>query len=183
MIQIMRKYLFFIAMMMTIVSYGQKYISEKAFVSFYSHALIEDIKANNTKASCVFDTATGDIAFSILIKDFVFAKPLMQEHFNEKYMESEKFPKSTFQGKIVGFNASKKGPQTVKAQGKIILHGVTRNIDIPGTMEVQGNRVLMKSVFVAKLVDYNITRPEIMFQKIAEQVDVTVEFTLKPYEK
>ena len=179
----MRKFLFFIAMTITVVSYGQKYISEKTFISFYSHAAIEDIKAENTKASSVFDAATGNIAFSVPIKDFEFAKTLMQEHFNEKYLETEKFPKSTFEGKIVGFDASKKGPQSVKAQGKIILHGVTRNLDIPGTLEVQGNRIRMKSVFVAKLVDYNIMRPEIMFQKIAEQVDVTVDFTFKPYEK
>lgn len=179
----MKKYLFLLAMTTTFVSYGQKYISEKTFVSFYSHAAIEDIKADNKKATGIFDAAAGDIAFSVPIKDFMFAKTLMQEHFNEKYMETEKFPKSTFQGKIVGFDAAKKGPQTVKAQGKIILHGVTRTLDVPGTMEVQGNRILMKSVFVAKLIDYNITRPEIMFQKIAEQVDVTIDFTFKPYEK
>src|SRR4051812_41836967 len=116
----MKKYLSLIAMTISLVSYGQKYISEKTFVSFYSHATIEDIKAENTKASSVFDTSTGNIAFSVPIKDFMFAKTLMQEHFNEKYMETEKFPKSTFQGKIVGFDLTKKGPQSVKAQGKII---------------------------------------------------------------
>ena len=179
----MMKYLFFIVMAISFAGYGQKYISEKGSVSFYSHATIEDIKAENKKATSIFDAGTGDIAFSVAIKDFMFAKTMMQEHFNEKYMETEKFPKSTFQGKIVGFDAIKKGPQQVKAQGKITLHGVTRTLDVPGTMEVQGNRILMKSVFVAKLVDYNITRPEIMFQKIAEQVDVTIDFTFKPYEK
>jgi hypothetical protein len=179
----MKKYLFFMAMTIAVVGHAQKYISEKTFVSFYSHATIEDIKAENKKASSVFDTTNGDIAFSVPIKDFVFAKTLMQEHFNEKYMETEKFPKSTFQGKIIGFDPAKKGKQSVKAEGKITLHGVTRDLDVPGTMEVQGNRILMKSVFVAKLVDYKITRPEIMFQKIAEQVEVTIDFTFKPYEK
>jgi len=179
----MKKCIFFIVMTISFVGYGQKYISEKALVSFYSHAAIEDIKADNKKATSIFDVATGEIAFSVAIKDFMFAKTMMQEHFNEKYMETEKFPKSTFQGKIVGFDATKKGLQQVKAQGKITLHGVTRILDVPGTMEIQGNRILMKSVFVAKLVDYNITRPELMFQKIAEQVDVTIDFTLKPYEK
>jgi len=162
---------------------GQKYTAEKSFVSFYSHATIEDITAENKKSVSIFNTETGDIVFAIPIKEFQFAKSLMQEHFNEKYMETEKFPKSTFDGKIVGFDLTKKGPQSVKAQGKIILHGVTRTLDVPGTMEVQGNRILMKTVFVAKLIDYNIKRPEIMFQKIAEQVDVTIDFTLKPYEK
>jgi polyisoprenoid-binding protein YceI len=179
----MKNLLFLMAMTITAVGYGQKYISEKTFVSFYSHAAIEDIKADNAKASSVFDTATGDIAFSVPIKDFVFAKTLMQEHFNEKYMETEKFPKSTFQGKLLGFDAAKKGPQQVKAQGKLTLHGVARTIDVPGTVEVQGNRIQMKSVFVARLDDYKITRPELMFQKIAEQVDVTIDFTFKPYEK
>lgn len=179
----MKKYSLFFAMTITFISHAQKYISEKASLSFYSHAMIEDIKADNKKASSVFDTATGDIVFSVPVKDFIFANTLMQEHFNEKYLETEKFPKSTFQGKINGFDYTKKGQQFVQAQGKITLHGVTHFLDVTGTMEVQDNRILMKSVFIARLVDYKIKRPEIMFQKIAEQVDIILDFTFKPYEK
>ncbi len=162
-----------------LVSHAQKYTADKSFVSFYSHATIEDITAKNSKASSIFNSETGDIVFSIPIKDFQFAKSLMQEHFNEKYMDTEKIPKSTFQGKITGFNAATPGPQDVHAAGKLSIHGVTHDVDIPGTIEVRGDNIIMKSKFIVKLEDYNVTRPQLFFSNIAEQVEVTLDFTYK----
>lgn len=161
-------------------AYSQKYTSEKAFISFYSDAPLEDITAENTKVTTIFNSATGDIAFSVPMKEFKFAKSLMQEHFNEKYVESEKFPKATFQGKIIDFKPGTSGTQQVKAQGKLTIHGVTRDIDVPGTIEVQGNKLVMKSKFMVKVADYDIEIPTIVFNNIAEQVEVTVDFTYKP---
>src|SRR5882757_6170097 len=103
---------------------GQKYTAEKSFVSFYSHATIEDITAENKKSVSIFNTETGDIVFAIPIKEFQFAKSLMQEHFNEKYMDSEKYPKSTFQGKVTGYDLKASGVQPAKAAGKLTIHGV-----------------------------------------------------------
>ncbi len=104
----------------------------------------------------------------------------MQEHFNEKYMESEKFPKSTFSGKIEGFNAELKGVQQVGAKGKLIIHGVTTPVEISGTAEVQSDWIQLKAKFIVKLADYDIKIPQLMWQNIAEQVEVTVDFTYKP---
>jgi hypothetical protein len=159
---------------------AQKYTADKAFVSFFSDAAIEDITAENSKTSTIFNSATGDIVFSVPIKDFKFAKSLMQEHFNEKYMESEKYPKATFQGKLTGYDMKKSGVQDARAQGKLTVHGVTRDIDVPGTFEVTGKKVNMKSKFMVKVADYNITIPQLLFQNIAEQVEVTIDFTYKP---
>ena len=159
---------------------AQKYSTEKTFVSFYSHATIEDITAENTKAVGAFNSATGDVAFSIPIKEFQFAKSLMQEHFNEKYMNTEKFPKSTFQGKVTGYDANASGVQNVKSNGKLTIHGETKEVEIPGTIEKQGDKLLMKSKFIVKLEDYKIAIPQLMWQNIAEQVEVTVDFSLKP---
>ena len=161
-------------------AYGQKYSSEKSFVSFYSHATIEDIAAKNTKASSIFNVATGDIVFSIPIKEFQFAKSLMKEHFNDKYMDSEKLPKSTFQGKITGYQVDAAGVQQAKATGKLTIHGITKDIDVPGTVEIANGKVILKSTFVVKLEDYEITRPQLLWKNIAEQVEVKVEFTYKP---
>ena len=161
-------------------AYGQKYASEKSFVSFYSHATIEDIAAKNTKASSIFNVATGDIVFSIPTKEFEFAKSLMKEHFNEKYMDSEKLPKSTFQGKITGFQVNGPGVQQAKATGKLTIHGITKEIDVPGTVEFTNGKVIIKSAFIAKLDDYEIMRPQLLWQNIAEQVEVKIEFTYKP---
>ena len=165
---------------MGVSAVGQKYTLEKANVSFFSDAAIEDIKAENKKASSIFNSESGEIVYSITINGFKFAKSLMQEHFNEKYMESDKYPKSTFQGKISGFDGNGQGVQQVRAAGKLTIHGVTRDVEIPGTIEKQDNKLVMKSKFMVKLEDYKITIPQLLWQNIAEQVEVTVDFSYKP---
>jgi polyisoprenoid-binding protein YceI len=104
----------------------------------------------------------------------------MQEHFNEKYLETDKYPKATFQGKIEGFLLSTTTQQTVKAVGKLSLHGITKDVSIPGTILVTNNKLALESKFIVKLADYEIKIPQLMWQNIAEQVEVTLNFTYKP---
>jgi hypothetical protein len=179
----MGKVLFLIFSILSFSVFGQKYSVEKSTVTFFSEATVEDITAETKGARGILDTETGEIAFSILIREFKFAKSLMQEHFNEKYLESEKFPKSTFQGKIEGYSMTVSGPQPATASGKLTLHGVTKEINVPGTVEVGQDQVVMRSKFVVKLEDYAVKIPKLLWQNIAEQVEVSVDFTFKPYEK
>jgi len=158
----------------------QRFFAEKSNVTFFSDGVIEDIAATNVKVTSIFDVTKGDIAYLISIKDFQFEKKLMQVHFNEKYMESEKFPKSTFQGKVNGFSISESGVQQVKAVGKITIHGVTKEVEFPGTAELKGNQILVKAKFMVKLKDYNIIVPQIVWQNIAQQIEVTVDFVYRP---
>jgi polyisoprenoid-binding protein YceI len=164
----------------TFTGFSQKYTAEKAFISFFSDGAIEDIAAENTKTVSLFNASTGEVVFSIPIKEFEFDKSLMKEHFNEKYMDTEKFPKSTFQGKISGFQADGKGAQEVTASGKLSMHGVTQEVQIPGTLELVADKIVMKSKFIVKLADYKIEIPKLLWQNIAEQVEVKIEFTYKP---
>lgn len=159
---------------------AQKFVSEKTFVSFYSHGALEDIKADNQKGSALFDAGTGDIAFVIPVKEFEFAKALMKEHFNEKYMDTEKYPKSTFQGKINGYNPSVNTEQSVTAAGKLMIHGVTRDVEIPGKISKKGESLLMTSTFMVRLEDHKIKIPQLVWQNIAEQVEVTLNFSFTP---
>jgi polyisoprenoid-binding protein YceI len=165
---------------LTTYSFGQKYTVEKSLIVFFSDAAIEDITADNKNASGLFNAATGDIVFSVPITEFQFEKSLMQEHFNEKYMESDKFPKSTFQGKISDFNPSSGSTQNVKSSGKLTIHGITRDVEIPGSIEKQKDKLLMKAKFIVKLADYKIEIPQLLWQNIAEEVEVTLDFTFKP---
>lgn len=158
----------------------QRFFAEKSFVQFFSDGVVEDITAKNEKVTSIFDVVGGDIAYLMSVKDFQFDKPLMQTHFNEKYAETEKFPKASFQGKITGFDFTATGKQQVKATGKLTIHGISQNIDVPGTIEVSGNRISLKSKFVVKLADYNIKIPQIVWQNIAQQVEVTVDFVYRP---
>ncbi|HEX6892737.1 MAG TPA: YceI family protein [Chryseolinea sp.] len=158
----------------------QRFFAEKAVVSFFSDAVVEDISATNEKVTSIFDVLNGEVAYLMSIKDFQFPNKLMQVHFNEKYMESEKYPKSSFQGKITGFSMNTTGQQNVKATGKLTIHGVTKTIEVPGTVEVNGNRLTVKSKFMVKLLDYNIKVPQIVWQNIAQQVEVTMDFVYRP---
>jgi polyisoprenoid-binding protein YceI len=141
---------------------------------------LEDIKATNTKATALLDLSKGEVAFEVPIKDFQFAKDLMKQHFNEKYMETERYPKATFGGKLEGFSAAKSGVQSVIADGKLTIHGVTKAIKIPGSVEVtDGKKAIIKAKFMVKLEEFNVTIPSVVFQNIAEEVEVTVEFAMK----
>lgn len=161
---------------------GQKYISESGTISFYSYAPIEDIEALNSRITSIFDADNGNLVYSIPIKYFEFDKSLMQEHFNENYMESEKFPKSTFKGKIDGF-VKKKGKQEVKVVGELFIHGVTKQVEIPGTVEMREGKVIMNAKFTIAVADYEVEIPSLLFQNIAEVVEVTLNINYKLYEK
>jgi hypothetical protein len=160
--------------------FAQKYSADKGQIVFFSDAPLEDIRAVNTVVGSLFNASSGDVVFIAKIRDFVFEKSLMREHFNEKYMESEKFPKATFQGKITGFKTGVTGEQKVQAVGKLTMHGVTKDINVPGIIAFHSNGLSMKSTFIVKLEDYNIKIPRLVWQNIAEDVEVKIEFTYKP---
>lgn len=158
---------------------AQKYSIDRSFVKFFSDAAVEDITAENSKSSSIFNEVTGEVVFSIPIKEFEFEKSLMKQHFNEKYMESDQFPKAMFQGKINGFQANATGEQKATAKGKLTIHGVEQDVEIPGTILKANNSILMKSKFIVKLADYKIKIPQLLWKNIAEEVEVTVEFNYK----
>jgi polyisoprenoid-binding protein YceI len=95
-------------------------------------------------------------------------------------MESEKYPKSSFQGKIGGYDPADNSVQNVQAKGKLTIHGVTRDVDVPGTLLINGNTVNVQSKFMVKLEDYNVKVPQIVWQNIAQEVEVTVQFSYRP---
>ncbi len=169
---------FFLTAAVTIAG-AQKYITHASTVTFFSDAAIEDITAENKKSTSLFNAETGEIAFSIPIKEFLFAKSLMREHFNERYMNSEKYPRSTFQGTLSGFDAKSTQIQNVRAKGQLTIHGETKTIDVPGTVKMENGKLMMKSKFIVTLADYKIEIPQLVWQNIAEQVEVSVDFSYK----
>lgn len=171
---------FFLFIIAPILVTGQKYTTEKSSITFYSDAAIEDIKAVNSKGSSMINTSTGEIAFSIPIKEFEFEKALMQEHFNEKYLESDKYPKAIFMGKLEGFTYEQTGEKQVTARGRLTIHGVTKEIEVPGKIEIREERIYAQANFTVRLEDYKIKIPQLLWQNIAEEVEVTIDFTYKP---
>jgi len=163
-------------------TFAQKFVSDQSNIRFYSSAPIEDIEAINEKAKSVIDLSNGQVVFSVDIEGFQFEKALMQEHFNENYLESEKYPKSTFKGQIEDWN-NIQGAQEVKVTGDLMIHGITKKVVLGGTIDVSENKVEVESVFIVKLVDYKIKIPKAVFYSIAEEIEVTVKFVYKPYSK
>ncbi|MCR9251026.1 MAG: YceI family protein [bacterium] len=169
-----------VLMLLAVQLNAQKFVSNESFIKFYSEAPLEDIEATNETAKSVIDMSNGELVFSVAIKDFEFEKSLMQEHFNENYLESEKYPKSTFKAKIQNWSGAK-GESTVKAVGQFEIHGVTKDVEIEGKINYSDDKVVIDAVFPVKLQDYKIKIPKAVFYNIAEEVEVTIKFTYAPY--
>ena len=152
-------------------------------VSFFSATPIEDIEAKSQQVAAVLDFGTGQLAFSLPVKSFVFKRTLMQEHFNENYIESEKYPKATFSGKFVGVNAgmlTAAGPHNVQVEGDLTLHGVTHRIQVPATVELRGGQLLAQASFPVASADYNIEIPLLVRNSIAKIISVRVDLACAP---
>lgn len=159
---------------------AQKYKSKSSEITFFSEAPVENIDATNKDGSSVFDESTNEIVFSVPIRSFEFDKSLMQEHFNEKYMESEEYPKALFTGTIQGYDKSRSGAQQATAKGKMTIHGVTQPVEITGTINKSGNEIEIQSTFIIRLEDYKIKIPKVLWQNIAEEVEVKIQFIYQP---
>lgn len=174
-------------LLITFLSFGQeKYFTRKGHVSFYSETPAEKIEAHNYQVTSVLNTTTGDMDFVILIRSFEFEKALMQEHFNEDYLHSDSYPKATFKGKIKDFNKinlKKDGTYTVEVEGDMTIHGVTKKVTAPGTIEVNTGKIIAKATFPVTLKEYNVTIPKIAQGKIAEAVQVKVDMPYEPAKK
>jgi len=158
------------------------YVCKNAVVTLYSKAPIEDIDARSDKGTSVLNTATGDVAFSVPIRSFKFDKALMQEHFNENYMESDKYPQATFKGKLTSKpDLSKDGTYPVTASGVFETHGVRQARTVPGTITVANGAITLNSEFMVACKDHRIDIPKLVFQNIAETIKIKVTAAYMPY--
>ncbi|MFM2363294.1 MAG: hypothetical protein RLZZ316_2196 [Bacteroidota bacterium] len=153
------------------------YITKAGQVAFYSKTPLENIDGVNNEVSSILNTSSGEIVFTLLVKSFHFERALLEEHFNENYMESSKIPKATFKGKITNLSAvnfNKEGNYTVSVEGDLTLHGVTQKITAPGTITIKAGKINAVSSFKIKIKDYGIKIPTLVADKIAEVVEIKV---------
>jgi polyisoprenoid-binding protein YceI len=166
--------------------FSQKYITKNGYIRFFSETPMETIEAHNRQVNSALDIATGDFVFKVLIKSFEFEKALMQEHFNENYMESDKFPDATFTGKITNLSAidfTKDGKYEADVEGDLKIHGETKKVKEKGTFDVSGGKINGKSIFMIHLADYKIKIPNTVVNNIAEDIQITVDVNLEQLKK
>jgi polyisoprenoid-binding protein YceI len=152
-------------------------VAKSSAISFFSKTPVRDIEAENKTSASLINLDTKDIVVKIAVKNFIFPNKLMQEHFNENYLETEKFPSSTFKGKInETIDLSKDGKYPVSATGKLNMHGVEHDITLKGTATILNKKLTIDCVFDVALVDYKIAVPKLVFEEIAEKIKVTYKF-------
>ncbi|HEY0741025.1 MAG TPA: YceI family protein [Chryseosolibacter sp.] len=159
-----------------------KFGIESGSINFTSNAQLELIKASSDKVQGLLDSNTNQFAFTIDIKTFQgFNSQLQREHFNEKYMESERFPKARFSGKIIeAIDYSTEGTYDVRAKGDLEIHGIKQTRIIRSKVTIRKGLIEIESRFMVPLVDHNITIPNIVRQKIATEIEVDFRATMKP---
>lgn len=180
----MKKRLLFIFILnIALYASNGRYMTRSGFVSFYSSAPLEDIYAENNQVSCLLDTQTGEFAFIVPIKAFQFEKSLMQEHFNENYMESDLFPSSTFSGKIESWETIQQTDSfAVKVQGHLMIHGIKQMLIEDGQFKRKDGYIFGESTFTVRIADFGIKIPKVVFNNIAEEVEINIRVRLEANE-
>lgn len=172
----------FLALLCSIASGGQElYKTTSGEVSFFSSAPIEDIKAVSDQGVSVLDLADGQISFLVNIRSLDFPKDKMEEHFNENFMESHRYPNATFKGEIVGNPELSEGsPQKVSLRGILDIHGKKSERTLPAMLLLKDGKIYLESRFEVACKDHSIEIPRILWQNIAEVVEVSVNAKYDP---
>ncbi len=163
-------------------AFGQeKYTTKTGEITFEASVpSFEEVKAKNTNVSAVLEAETGNFAALALMKGFRFKVALMEEHFNENYIESSKYPKATFKGKIKNFNFSElSGDKEIIIKGTFNLHGTDKTMEVQATISKKDGEVWVTAQFVLKPEEFNIKIPSIVSKKIADEVQVSAVFKLQ----
>jgi polyisoprenoid-binding protein YceI len=162
------------------------YFTKTGHVYFMSHTEVIDIDGNNNQVTSFFNIEKNEIVFQLLIKSFKFTLATAEEHFNETYMESDKFPKASFKGSVINTNDVKitvNGTYKVIVKGDMTIHGVTKPIEQEGSITVKDGKISAVSSFKINIDDYSIKVPKLVEDRVAKVVDVKIDLEYEPYTK
>jgi len=166
--------------------FAQKFITKNGHIRFYSETPMETIEADNKQVNAAYDHESGMLVFKVLMKSFEFEKALMQEHFNENYVESDEFPNATFKGEVVNnsdLHLDKEGEVVVKVKGLLTIHGMTKEVEAEGIMDIQKEGIHAKAKFMLEPKEFDIKIPGAVVKNIAEEIEVSVDIDLKELSK
>lgn len=169
-------------LLITASSFSQKFFTRNGTIRFFSSTPLENIEAINSQASCIVDLKTNEVIAKVLIEAFQFEKALMQEHFNENYMESDLYPSAMLKAVLdesSSFDPNKLEEQAIMLKGDLTIHNVSQKVNIPGTVVRRGDVLEAKAVFIVKPEDFAIKIPALVRNNIAREIEVSIHFELK----
>jgi len=165
----MKSILLSFALLLTAQLSAQQYLTRQGNISFDAGSPLEDITAKSESASAVYDISSEKLGVQVLMTSFVFKRALMQEHFNENYVESETYPKASFKGLF------KEG----RAVGTLTIHGVSKEVDVPAEVAVQGEEASLRAEFPVTIEDFKVEIPGTVREKIDAEAKIIVDCTMK----
>jgi hypothetical protein len=180
----MKKLVFIVVLLLWLAfqAMGQRYVTRNGNIRFFSQAPLENIEAVNRQVSAALDAQTGEFVFMVVIRSFQFEKALMQEHFNDNFMESHDFPNASFKGEVTNIDEidfGKPGIYDATVEGDLTIRGITHRISEKGTLEVKDDMVIGNCVFMVLLDDYDIRVPRAVIDNIASEIEVTVNVAME----
>jgi hypothetical protein len=166
----------------TLFAQNNKYFTRNASITFTSAAAMEKIVSKNSQVNCILNTQTNDLALKVVIKSFEFEKQAMADHFYNDYLQSDKFPNATFEGKITNtIDYAKNGKYDIMVDGKLTIHGVTKPTKQKAIIEIKDGKITTKSSFSIQLSDFGITVPNDYLKKISNTVELKIDAVMTPY--
>lgn len=165
-----------------VTSAQNNFIARQGQISFFSYASVENIEAQNNQVLSILDISNQKIAVSMLMRAFVFKKDLMYEHFNESYIESDIYPKATFEGDIIDFDSNATN-QIKIIEGDLNIHGITKKAAIKATITKNENAYLITGEFIVLVKDFDIKIPPVLTSNIAKSITLKFTFQYQPYEE
>lgn len=174
-------YLITLVLLVSTSGLAQKYVTKNGVIDFEASVpSFEEVKAKNSTVSAILNTETGELASLALIQGFRFKVALMEEHFNENYMESSQFPKAIVKGKIEGLSGEELSEETTtyNFKGSITIHGVEQPLETQVELTKKEGTIQMTTSFNLKPEDFEIEIPSIVSNKIAGEVTVSAMYTL-----
>jgi len=177
-----KRYLVFFILLFVNQIFSQEIFLEKdGYVSFFSHSLVEDIKADNNQVLSIVDTKTGEISIQLLMRSFLFKKALMQQHFNESYVESHKYPKAIFKGYILNLKELNSENSETVIKGILAVHGNDKEISVRAKVEITDGHINISGDFMVEVATFDIKIPSVVRNNIAKIIKVTFNLQHAPY--
>jgi polyisoprenoid-binding protein YceI len=161
------------------LAHAQNYMTKTGVIDIFSETSMFKIEGKSQSVGSILNTSNGQVVATVVITGFKFKEALLEEHFNENYMESHKFPKAVFKGQITNWsmvNLAKDGSYSITLEGDLTMHGETRPVKTQGTLVISGGKIKATTEFIVSLENYKIKVEESYKDRINDSVKLTIHF-------